>query len=154
MKRLTLLNAVIFTAVVTIASSATLKAVQADTMMKPKPSMEKMDKMDKTIASGSFVASEHPTAGMAKVVMMNGKKYLKFDSAFKSDKGPDLYVILHRQSTPKDYKKENYVNLGRLKKVEGSQMYAIPADTDVATFKTAVIWCKQFNATFGYANLN
>jgi hypothetical protein len=157
MKYLTLLNALICTAVVAIASSVTLKAVQADTMMKPSSSMQKMDKMDrmeKTIVSGNFVRSEHPTTGMAKVVMMNGKQYLKFDSTFKSDDGPDLYVILHRQTTPKDYKKENYISLGRLKKVAGSQMYAIPADTDVSTFKTAVIWCRQFNATFGFANLN
>jgi hypothetical protein len=157
MKYPMLLNAVICTAVVAIASSVTLKAVQADTMMKPKPSMQKMDKMEKmekTIVSGSFVRSEHPTTGMAKVVMMNGKNYLKFDSTFKSDDGPDLYVILHRQTTPKDYKKENYISLGRLKKVTGSQMYAIPADTDISTFKTAVIWCRQFNATFGFANLN
>jgi hypothetical protein len=154
MKYPTLLNAVICTAVVAIASSATLQVVQADTMMKPDMSMKKMDKMEKTIVSGNFVRSEHPTTGMAKVVMMNGKKYLKFDSTFKSDDGPDLYVILHRQTTPKDYKKEDYVNLGRLKKVAGSQMYAIPADTDVSTFKTAVIWCRQFNATFGFANLN
>lgn len=154
MKYSTLLSALICSAVVAIASSVTPGIAQAETMMKPDMSMKKMDKMEKTIASGSFVASEHPTAGMAKVVMMNGKQYLKFDSTFKSDNGPDLYVLLHRQGTPKDYKKENYINLGRLKKVAGSQMYAIPADTDVTTFKTAVIWCREFNATFGFANLN
>ena len=86
--------------------------------------------------------------------MVKGQKYLKFDRTFKSDSGPDLYVLLHRQGTPKDYKKENYISLGRLQKVAGSQMYAIPADTDVSTFKTAVIWCRQFNATFGFAALS
>ncbi len=154
MKRPTLLNALICTAIVAIAGSMTLKEVQADTMMKPKPSMQKMDKMAETIVSGKFVASEHPTTGMAQIVMMNGKKYLKFDSAFKSDPGPDLYVLLHRQGMPKDYKKDDYISLGLLKKVTGSQMYEIPADTDISTFKTAVIWCRQFNATFGFANLN
>jgi Electron transfer DM13 len=154
MKRPTLLNAVICTAVVAIASSTVLKAVQADTMMKPEMSMKKMDKMEKTIASGSFVASEHPTTGMAKVVVMDGKQYLKFDRTFKSDSGPDLYVLLHREAMPKNYKKDDYINLGRLQKVAGSQMYMIPADVDVAKFKTAVIWCRQFNATFGFAALN
>ncbi len=150
MKRPTLLNALICTAAVTIASSAALQGVQADTMMKSPMSMQKMEK---TIVSGNFVASEHPTTGMAKVVTMNGKNYLKFDRAFKSDAGPDLYVLLHRQGTPKNYKKEDYISLGLLKNVTGSQMYEIPADTDLSTFKTAVIWCRQFNATFGYANL-
>ena len=151
MKRQTLLNSLLFTAFVAIAGLAALEAVHADSMMKPSMSMEKMEK---PIASGRFVASEHPTTGMATVVMVKGQKYLKFDRTFKSDSGPDLYVLLHRQGTPKDYKKENYVSLGRLQKVAGSQMYAIPADTDVSTFKTAVIWCRQFNATFGFATLS
>ena len=154
MKRSTLLNVLIGTAVVAIASSAALQRGQADTMMKPNLSMQNMDQTEKPIVSGNFVASEHPTTGMAQVIMMNGKNYLKFDGTFKSDPGPDLYVLLHRQATPKDYKREDYINLGRLKKVTGSQMYAIPADIDVSTFKTAVIWCRQFNATFGFANLN
>lgn len=154
MKYPTLLNALICTAVVTIASSTLLKSVQADTMMKPKKTNTSMQKMEKTIAMGQFVASEHPTAGTAKVVMMDGKNYLKFDQAFKSDSGPDLYVLLHKEDTPKNYKKENYVSLGRLQKVEGTQMYAIPAGTDLSKFKTAVIWCRQFSATFGFANLN
>ncbi len=153
MKRPTLLNALICTAAVTIASSTALQGVQADTMMKSPTSMKKMDKMEKTIVSGNFVASEHPTTGMAKVITMNGKNYLKFDRTFKSDPGPDLYVLLHRQGTPKNYKKEDYISLGLLKKVTGSQMYEIPANTDLSAFKTAVIWCRQFNATFGYANL-
>lgn len=154
MKRSTLLNILIGTAVVAIASSAALQRGQADTMMKPDLSMQKMDQTEKTIVSGNFVASEHPTTGMARIILMNGKNYLKFDAPFKSDPGPDLYVLLHRQETPKDYKKDDYINLGRLKKVAGSQMYAIPADTDISIFKTAVIWCRQFNVTFGFANLN
>jgi Electron transfer DM13 len=151
MKRQILLNALMFTAVITTSSLAYLEVVQADTMMKPNMSMKKMEQ---PIATGQFVASEHPTTGMVKIMAMNGKKYLKFDSTFKSDSGPDLYVLLHRQGTPKDYKKDNYVSLGRLKKVTGSQMYEIPADADISTFKSAVIWCRQFNATFGFATLN
>ncbi len=159
MKRQTLLNSLLLTAFIATSGLAALKAVQADSMMKPSPSMEKMEpatsmqKMEQPIASGRFVASEHPTTGMATVVMIKGQNYLKFDRTFKSDDGPDLYVVLHRESTPKDYKKDNYVNLGRLQKVAGSQMYAIPDGTDLSTFKTAVIWCQRFSATFGFANL-
>ncbi len=151
MKRQTLLNALMLTAVIMISGLASLEKAQADSMMKPTMSMKKMEKL---IASGQFVASEHPTIGMVKIVAMNGKTYLKFDNTFKSDSGPDLYVLLHRQGTPKDYKKDNYISLGRLKKVTGSQMYEIPADTDISEFKSAVIWCRQFNATFGFATLN
>jgi hypothetical protein len=105
------------------------------------------------LASGNFEKSEHPTSGAAQIVMQNGKKYLKFDSSFQSDSGPDLFVILHRQDSPKSYGKADYVSLGRLKKVSGQQMYAIPNGVNIAKFKSIVIWCKKFNATFGFAPL-
>ncbi|MGB7250098.1 MAG: DM13 domain-containing protein, partial [Phormidesmis sp.] len=43
------------------------------------------------------------------------------------------------------------VNLGRLEKTDGAQRYAIPADVDIEALKSAVIWCRQFDVTFGYA---
>jgi hypothetical protein len=106
------------------------------------------------LASGNFEKSEHPTSGAAQIVVQNGKKYLKFDSSFQSESGPDLFVILHRQDSPKSYGKADYVSLGRLKKVSGQQMYAIPNGVNIANFKSVVIWCKKFNATFGFAPLN
>ncbi len=102
-------------------------------------------------ASGVFVAAEHPTQGMAKVVTDNGQRYLEFDEAFQTDSGPDLFVLLHREETPQSYAEENFVNLGELQQTTGTQRYAIPADVDPAEFSSVVIWCRQFNVTFGYA---
>ncbi|MBE9129065.1 MULTISPECIES: DM13 domain-containing protein [unclassified Coleofasciculus] len=103
--------------------------------------------------SGDFVAGEHPTQGMVRVVTENGQRYLDFDEAFKTDEGPDLFVLLHREQTPKSYQADNYVNLGELQQVSGTQRYAIPAEVNLADFGSVVIWCRQFNATFGYAAL-
>lgn len=103
--------------------------------------------------SGNFVASEHPTTGMAQIVTVNGKRYLDFSQSFKTDQGPDLFVLLHRSSTPTAYKAGDYVSLGRLSRVSGSQRYAIPASVDLKNVRSVVIWCRQFNATFGYAKL-
>jgi Electron transfer DM13 len=107
----------------------------------------------KLLVGGSFVASEHPTQGLAQIVEADGKKFLKFDRSFKSDNGPDLYVILHNQDPPQAYEDGNYLSLGRLKRTSGEQMYEIPASSNITTFKSVVIWCKQFNATFGFASL-
>jgi Electron transfer DM13 len=107
-----------------------------------------------TLASGDFQKSEHPTSGNAQIVMQSGKKYLKFDRSFQSDSGPDLFVVLHRQASPKNYDRDDYVNLGRLKKVSGQQMYIIPNGVNIGHFKSVVIWCRKFNATFGFAPLN
>jgi Electron transfer DM13 len=122
-------------------------------MAKSTPSSPSMAMEKKVLMSGTFVAAEHPTAGGASVVMKGGKQYLMLDQQFKSDSGPDLHVLLHREATPKSYAAADYVNLGKLKQLAGSQMYEIPAGMDVAEYQSAVIWCQQFNATFGFAML-
>lgn len=103
------------------------------------------------LQTGAFISAEHPTEGKAHIVTREGKNYLVLDEAFKSDDGPDLFVLLHRSQSPQSYAEQDYVSLGRLQNVSGQQWYEIPADVDPATFQSAVIWCRQFNATFGYA---
>jgi Electron transfer DM13 len=137
------------TASVTTLVDLNLRPVNAES------SMMRGSKMsgNSVLASGEFMKSEHPTTGMAQIVMKNGQKYLKFDDNFKSDSGPDLFVILHRQGSPKSYAAKDYISLGRLQKLAGQQMYKIPNRVNVANYKSAVIWCRKFNATFGYAPL-
>ncbi|NJN86963.1 MAG: DM13 domain-containing protein [Leptolyngbyaceae cyanobacterium SL_7_1] len=115
---------------------------------------------DQPIKTGTFVAGEAPTAGTARVVSENGENYLELDSAFStSDQGPDLYVILHRlddvlgSTEPPAYplQEGDYVILAPLQEFTGAQRYLIPADVNLDDYKSAVIWCRQFNATFGVA---
>ncbi len=104
---------------------------------------------------GMFVASEHPTQGAVSIVEEKGKRYLEFDKNFKSDLGPDLYIILHRATIlPKGgLKQQDYTTIGRLQKVSGTQRYAIPDRVNLANYRTVAVWCRSFNATFGYALL-
>ena len=137
-----------------VLSNADLRPVKAELAVPASLTVISKVAAATVLASGDFEKSEHPTSGTAQITVKNGKKYLKFDSSFRSDSGPDLFVILHRQDSPKSYAKANYINLGRLKKVSGQQMYLIPNGVDVAQFKSVAIWCRKFNATFGFAPLN
>ncbi|NER81510.1 MAG: DM13 domain-containing protein [Leptolyngbya sp. SIO1D8] len=101
--------------------------------------------------TGAFEGVAHPTSGTATIIEEGGKRYLEFDAAFRSDNGPDLFVLLHEQEVPQSYSSDQYVNLGALQSVEGTQRYEIPDDISVEDFSSAVIWCRQFNVTFGYA---
>ncbi|MEO0489103.1 MAG: DM13 domain-containing protein, partial [Cyanobacteria bacterium J06659_2] len=38
-----------------------------------------------------------------------------------------------------------------LESFDGAQRYAIPETVDVDAFNSVVIWCEEFNVTFGYA---
>lgn len=115
------------------------------------------------LKSGNFKSGEHPTQGKARIVTQNGKSFLELDQGFKtSSLGPDLVVVLHRSNnvlgstTPPAYplKDGDYIVLAPLRKFNGAQRYAIPARVNLANFQSAVIWCRQFNATFGAATLN
>jgi len=104
--------------------------------------------------SGSFVDSDgHATSGGARIVEENGRRYLELDASFRSDSGPDLFVLLHSDAVPGSYSPDDYVNLGRIQSFSGAQRYAIPAGVDLSQLQSAVIWCQQFNVTFGYATL-
>ncbi|MEA5598485.1 DM13 domain-containing protein [Rivularia sp. UHCC 0363] len=106
-------------------------------------------------ASGAFIDAEHPTKGTASIITENGKKYIEFDNQFKSDNGPDLFVILHKDDKLPitGIKEADYVSIAALKSTNGVQKYEIPENVDVSNFKSVAIWCRKFNATFGYAVL-
>lgn len=117
---------------------------------------------DSILSSGSFVSGEHPTQGTAQVVTRNNQRYLQLDQSFvTSSLGPDLVVILHRladvigSTTPPAFaiKEGDYVLLAPLTSYTGAQSYPIPDSINLDDFKSAAIWCRQFNATFGAATL-
>ncbi|WP_413167362.1 DM13 domain-containing protein [Capilliphycus salinus ALCB114379] len=108
------------------------------------------------LASGLFmtVEQDHPTEGTARIINENGKRYLEFDGAFTTAQGPDVNVILHRNSSiPVNLKEGEYITLASLQSFDGSQRYLLPDDLDISQYKSVGIWCREFNVTFGYASL-
>lgn len=108
------------------------------------------------IAGGSFVTVEqnHPTEGIAQIVEENGQRYLKFDAEFTTARGPDVNVVMHRNSSvPVNLQEENYVTLAPLESFDGAQQYLIPEELNLDEYQSVAIWCREFNVTFGYAAL-
>ena len=46
-----------------------------------------------------------------------------------------------------------HIDLGPIKGNLGDQLYDIPADVDLATFRAVDLWCEQFAVSFGAAAL-
>lgn len=110
-----------------------------------------------TLTMGNFVTVEQQkaTTGKVKIVAENGQRYLELDSEFSTANGPDVEIILYRNSqVPAQIAPENYVTLAKLKSFNGSQRYLIPDKINLDDFQSVAIWCRQFNVTFGYASLN
>jgi hypothetical protein len=108
------------------------------------------------LRSGSFRSLEHATTGTAIVLHRPaGNLVLRLDRLNTSN-GPDLRVYLSRVPASSDLHayRTGFIDLGALKGNRGSQNYAIPAGTDLAAFKSAVIWCRRFAVGFGVAPLS
>lgn len=104
--------------------------------------------------AGSFREVDHPTRGRARITNDNGQRYIEFDDNFRTDNGPDLYVILHRDSqVGRNIKQQDYVTIARLRQTSGSQRYQLPNNLQLSDYKSVAIWCRLFNVTFGYAPL-
>jgi hypothetical protein len=110
------------------------------------------------IQTGTFHGQVHSTSGRASIYEeADGKRLLRL-TKFKTSNGPDVHVILIAAKDAKDddnFLKSNVerVELGSLKGNEGDQNYDIPKETDLSKFRTVVIYCERFNATFGAAPL-
>lgn len=150
----------------TVSSSPSVESPSAEVAAPTDPTApasDMADAADTVLKSGSFIAGEVPTEGMAQVITENGERYLELDQSFTtSDRGPDLFVILHRSddvlgsTEPPAYplQEQDYVILGPLQEFSGAQRYPIPEDVNLDDYQSAVIWCRQFNATFGVAQFD
>jgi hypothetical protein len=114
------------------------------------------EKMAQVAMSGSFVevAPNHPTVGTAKLVEREGKMFLEFSADFQTVEGPAVRVVLHKSGdVPVKIEGTEYVKLGDLKSISGAQSYEIelPPGEDINDYKSAVVWCEQFDVTFAAA---
>ena len=108
---------------------------------------------------GTFHGDAHATSGNVEILAgKNGTKVLRLTN-FKTSNGPDVHVILVAADDAVDNQKflpggTERVEIGKLKGNEGNQNYMIPDGTDLGKFKTVLIYCERFNATFGAAPLH
>jgi len=104
-----------------------------------------------TVRAGTWQSADdfHYTIGDALLIEGEpGKFTLRFEN-FSVRNGPDVFVLLSKTN---DYNGEA-LNLGRLKGTDGAFNYEVPAGTDVSQYKSAIIWCRQFDVLFGHAEL-
>jgi len=107
----------------------------------------------RTTLAGSFSGTDdfHFGRGTARIIeTAPGAYVLRFEN-FSVRNGPDLYVYLSPNASGYD---RAALELGTLKATDGAFGYALPAGTDPADFKSAIIWCKQFSHLFAVAPLD
>ncbi len=106
------------------------------------------------LGTGTFRPLAHTVSGTASFVRAGDDVSLRFED-FEVENGPDLFVYLSAGDPggPGRALADDFVDLGRLKGNVGNQNYAVPADTDLERYDTAVVWCRRFTVAFAAAEI-
>jgi len=134
----------------------TVTASPTETSANPAGDTVKEDSKSMVISEGNFIQvdADHPTEGMAKILDIDGQKYLEFNNDFSTVDGPDVLVVLHRdRAVPVKIEEADYVTLEALQTITGEQRYLIPDTINPEDFGSVAVWCRRFNVTFGYVDL-
>ena len=110
------------------------------------------------LASGTFAgAGGHDVSGSARIERQSdGSHRLILSNDFSSDGAPDLRVWLTDApaTDAETVRGATRIDLGGLESTDGGQSYVIPADVDIESLRSAVIWCRAFGVYFGGATLS
>ncbi len=107
------------------------------------------------LVMGSFIDIDpiHGAEGSATIYELpDGERVLRFED-FRSKNGPDLHVYLSTEAPTSTFAGlgANEIHLGALKGNVGNQNYDIPADVDLSTYRSVVIYCVPFRVVFSTA---
>ena len=113
------------------------------------------------LRSGKFVSVAYPVSGQATLLTKGDKTTLELDENFKTADGPRLVIVLHKApdlasvAAPPNYGIDagSYLVLEKLKSTNGKQVYEIPKEAKLKSYKSVAVWCEQMNKTFGFATL-
>jgi hypothetical protein len=101
------------------------------------------------VASGMFRDGEPGHRGSGKATLGRdaaGRPILVLED-FSVTNGPDLHVILGKDPDGGG----TGLDLGELKATDGTFSYEVPADADLASFRSVTIWCASFPTIFAVA---
>jgi electron transfer DM13 len=98
-----------------------------------------------------FVDSLHNGKGPVILLRVGDRHVLRFENVAITN-APDVHVYLSRDRGGK-WTESTSLYLGPLKATNGSFNYDVPAGTDVAPFKSVVVWCRAFSVLVTWADL-
>lgn len=109
------------------------------------------------LVSGEFQELDALHYGSGRATMYelaDSTRILRFED-FASARGGDVRVYLARDPQPRSALQlgDDFLDLGRLKGNVGDQSYFLPANRDLSDYRSAVVFCRQFNVSITVATL-
>ena len=129
----------------------------------PRAMEEVADRESKSVvAVGEFIHANpsdpvHHGSGTVEILQgPDGARIVYLKPDFKVGPGPRFHVYLADRAGIRsngDFKQAAVTDLGMLRSFEGSQIYRIPTQVDLASVQSVVIWCKEFSVLISPATL-
>jgi len=151
-----LVGLVLLTAACTSAESSVDPPLEPAASVAPSPSTgdatdpaEPAASEEVELSSGGFEPIGYDGEGTATVVdTLNGIEVRLSD--FRVEQGPALRVYLSAARAGSDEGRydNNFIDLGALEEFRGDQTYLVPSGTDLAVYRSIVIWCADFSVGF------
>lgn len=111
------------------------------------------------LATGALISHEHATTGTVRIISRpDGSRVLTLEN-LETSNGPDVHVWLSAADVVEGSAgwytagSAEFYDLGLIKGNQGNQVYALPADVNLANYKSVDLWCVQFSVSFGAAQL-
>lgn len=111
------------------------------------------------VARGRFIDADAVHKGSGESILYalpDGSHVLRLED-FRTTNGPALVVYLAKHPSPgkaADVSDGGFLSLGKLKGNVGNQNYVVPAGSDIAQYRSVVIWCELFGVLFSPAALS
>ena len=98
-----------------------------------------------------FVDNLHNGKGPVTLLRVGDRHVLRFENVAITN-ARDVHVYLSRETGGK-WSQATSLYLGPLKATNGSFNYEVPSGTDIAPFKSVVVWCRAFSVLVTWADL-
>jgi hypothetical protein len=92
----------------------------------------------------------HYGSGTVTLTESTAGRVLRFENADIAG-APNMFVYLSDRT---DGQPGKFTDLGPLKATNGSFNYPVPADLDLSTVKSVVVWCRAFTVTVTWAAIS
>lgn len=154
----TQIKVLIIVAVLIVVSAVGIGWLLLSNQSTGQPSMDEELSDDVTVISeGNLVRidSSHWGTGVVQIVQDEDGNYFVYFIDVEIASGPQLLVYLSDKPTFSGTNDSpgNYIDLGELPAQSGSFSVSIPSGTDIAQYKSVLIWCEPFSVVFTYATL-
>ena len=111
------------------------------------------DALTTVIARGDlqFVDTLHHGSGGVIVIRVGVQRFVRFEDVAITN-APDVHVYLSSDTGGK-WSEATSLYLGPLRATNGSFNYEVPGGTDLAPYKSVVVWCRMFSVLVTWADL-